>query len=134
MYEYAHSTVQATQTPSSDTKDASHKVMTPSQFVSTQIPLANLLTLKCLIRFLKKVYSEENVKLNKMTVTELAQVFTPTLFRQKTEDSFVLAQNFPHEIQFIKTIFLELSDLSKDEEDKIAYAEKWVWDNYCYHH
>ncbi|KAA6378516.1 MAG: hypothetical protein EZS28_025957 [Streblomastix strix] len=54
----------------------SQKRMSPCELINTELPLANVLTLKCLSRFLKKVYAEENVRTNMMAVQYIALIFT----------------------------------------------------------
>ncbi|KAA6397491.1 MAG: putative rho GTPase activating protein 39 [Streblomastix strix] len=112
-------------------KKTSLKLVSPCEFVNYELPLANILTLKCLSRFLKKVYAEENVRYNLMAVQNVALIFAPTLIKSKSEDSYVNSKNLRLEISFIMTVILEIGNLTRDEESKIAEAEKWVLDNYC---
>ncbi|KAA6364234.1 MAG: hypothetical protein EZS28_040239, partial [Streblomastix strix] len=115
-------------------KRTSLKLVSPCEFVNAQLPLANILTLKCLSRFLKKVYADENVRTNLMAVQNVALIFAPTLIKSKSEDSYVNSKNLRLEVSFIMTMIIEIGNLTRDEESKIAEAEKWVLDNFCMPH
>ncbi|KAA6395155.1 MAG: hypothetical protein EZS28_009313, partial [Streblomastix strix] len=58
----------------------------------------------------------------------------PTLIKSKSEDPSVISKNLRLEISFIMTVILEIGNLTRDEESKIAESEKWVLDNYCMPH
>ncbi|KAA6386167.1 MAG: putative rho gtpase activation protein [Streblomastix strix] len=126
LYDDALKTVQ----PNSDEDNVVH--MTPYQFVTSKLPMANLLTLKVLSRFLKKVYADENVKYNKMDLHNVALIFTPTLIKSKSINPHVFAKNIQIEVQFINIVINEIGNLPHDADvDKIVQAEKWINDNYC---
>ncbi|KAA6359441.1 MAG: hypothetical protein EZS28_045033 [Streblomastix strix] len=126
LYDDALKTVQ----PNSDEDNVVH--MTPYQFVLSKLPLANLLTLKVLSRFLKKVYADENVKYNLMNLQNISIIFAPTLIKSKSNDNSVIAKNIHTEISFIQIIIFEIGNFPYDgDEDQITQAEKWVMENYC---
>ncbi|KAA6363193.1 MAG: hypothetical protein EZS28_041279, partial [Streblomastix strix] len=85
-------------------------------------------------KFLKKVYTEENVRTNLMAVQNVALIFAPTLMKSKSEDPSVMVKNLRLEISFIMKVITEIGNLTRDEESKIVEDERWILDNKCKPH
>ncbi|KAA6374366.1 MAG: putative Rho GTPase-activating protein 39 [Streblomastix strix] len=118
--------------PSEPNNDDNIAKITSCQFILSQLPLANILTLKYISRFLKYIYAGENVRQNKMPLENLALIFAPNLIRQKSKDPTEMNANLHLEIAFIRTVMLELSNLPIDwEDEKFEQSQRWIYDNYC---
>lgn len=86
--------------------------------VLEKLPEINRLTAIYIIQFLQSCGSEENQKLNKMSISNLAMVFGPNFLRCPSEDPAIIFQNTKFEQIWLSQLIKQLDPSPLDIGDE----------------
>mmetsp|Transcript_17190 Transcript_17190/g.32650 ORF Transcript_17190/g.32650 Transcript_17190/m.32650 type:complete len:102 (+) Transcript_17190:1925-2230(+) len=90
--------------------------------VFNNLKAVNRTTVEYLVDMFISISSPENLEKNKMTMANLAMVFSPSLLRNPSTDPLQMIVNIKHEVSFVTALFTELARNRSTRELSVVSA------------